>query len=123
MIMHQDLMLVILASTAFYFMMHQGSHLAYFNADFRVKLNPTLTLLMSIEQYAIPIFLIWYGFKTVWYYPLLLVAICFPGTIVLVMIEKALKLHRNAWVISIAGILLVPLLLYFMVAHINTAGS
>ena len=78
---------------------------------------------MSIEQYAIPIFLIWYGFKTVWYYPLLLVAICFPGTIVLVMIEKALKLHRNAWVISIAGILLVPLLLYFMVAHINTAGS
>jgi hypothetical protein len=47
----------------------------------------------------------------------------FPGTIVLVTIEKALRLHRNAWVISVSGILFVPVLLYFMVAHINTAGS
>ena len=77
---------------------------------------------MNIEQFAGPIFLIWYGIKTVWYYPLLLIAICFPGTIVLVTIERALKLTRNAWVISISGILFVPVLLYFMVAHINTQG-
>jgi hypothetical protein len=39
---------------------------------------------------------------------------------VLVTIERALKLTRNAWVISISGILFVPVLLYLMVAHINT---
>ena len=120
MISHQDFTLIILSSLVSYFTMHQGSHLAYVSVG--TKLNPLLTLLMNIEQFAGPIFLIWYGIKTVWYYPLLLMAICFPGTIVLVTIERALKLTRNAWVISISGILFVPVLLYLMVAHINTLG-
>jgi hypothetical protein len=122
MILHQDFTLIVLASLASYFTMHQGSHLAWLSAG-HSQLNPTLALLMSIEKYASPIFLIWYGFKTVWYNPLLLIAICFPGTIVLVTIERTLGLTRKAWVISISGILFVPVLLYFMVAHINTAGS
>lgn len=78
---------------------------------------------MTIEKYGNPLFLIWYGFKTVWYYPFLLMAICFPGTIVLVRIEQALKLTKKAWVISISGILFVPVLLYFMFAHVNTVVS
>lgn len=94
MILHQDLTLAILASLAFYFAMHQGSHLAYLSVN-RVQLNPTLSLLMSIERIAVPIFLIWYGFKTVWYYPLLLSVIIFPGAIVLVSIEKALRLTKG----------------------------
>jgi hypothetical protein len=120
---HPYLTLVILYSTASYFWMHQSSHLAYLQADFRVKLNPTLKLLMSVEQFGIPLFLIWYGFRTVWYYPFILGALGFPAAMVLVMIEKAIKLHRSAWAISISGVLFVPVLLYLMVAHINTAGS
>ncbi len=122
MILHQDFTLIILSSLAMYFSMHQGSHLAYLSVD-RAQLNPVLTLLMNIEQYAGPIFIIWYGFKTHWYYPFLLMAICLPPIIVLVSIEQALKLTRNAWVISVSGILFAPVLLYFMVAHINTVGS
>ena len=50
-------------------------------------------------------------------------AICFPPIIELVTIEQALKLTRNAWIISVSGILFVPVLLYFMFAHINTVES
>jgi hypothetical protein len=46
-----------------------------------------------------------------------------PGVIVLVYIEKAVKLTQRAWVISISGILFVPVLIYFMFAHVNTATS
>jgi hypothetical protein len=122
MIWHQDFTLIVLASLASYFTMHQGSHLAWLSAG-HAQLNPTLALLMVVEKYASPVFLIWYGWKTVWYYPLILMAICFPGTIVLVSIERALKLTQRAWVISISGILLVPVLIYFMFAHVNTLGS
>src|SRR6516162_10584157 len=122
MILHQDFTLIILASLASYFTMHQGSHLTWLSAG-HAQLNPTLALLMVVEKYASPVFLIWYGWKTVWYYPLILMAICFPGTIVLVNIEKALKLTQRAWVISISGILFVPVLYYFMLVHVSTVIS
>ena len=48
MILHQDFTLILLASLASYFSMHQGSHLAYLSAN-HTQLNPTLVLLMSIE--------------------------------------------------------------------------
>jgi hypothetical protein len=116
---HPYFVLVILYTLAFYFYMHQSSHLTHLSADPRLRLNPLLSLLMSIEQIAGLLFLVWYGYETVWYYPLLLAAIGFPGTIVLTTIERAIKLHRSAWAISISGILFVPVLLYLMVAHIN----
>lgn len=116
---HPYLVLVILYSLTFYLYMHQSSHLTYLEADPRVRLNPLLSLLMSIEQIAGLLFLVWYGYQTVWYYPLILAAIGFPCTIVLTTIERAIKLHRSAWAISISGILFVPVLLYLMVAHIN----
>jgi hypothetical protein len=64
-------------------------------------------------------FLVWYGYQTVWYYPLILAAIGFASTLVLTTIEHAIKLHRSAWAISISGILFVPVLLYLMITHIN----
>jgi hypothetical protein len=120
---HPYLTLVILYAFTFYFSMHQSSHLTYLEVDRRVWLNPRLALLMSVEQIIVVLFLIWYGYKTVWYYPFILAAIGVPMTFVLVMIEKAIKLHRSAWAISILGVFFVPMLLYLMVAHINaTAG-
>lgn len=116
---HPYLVLVILYTLAFYFYMHQTSHLAYLSADRRIRLNSFLALLMSVEQIAGLLFLVWYGYQTVWYYPLMLAAIGFPSTLVLTTIEHAIKLHRNAWVISIAGILFVPVLLYLMIVNVN----
>jgi len=100
--------------------MHQASHLAYLEADWRVKLNPYVALLMSVDRIIVVLFLVWYGYRTVWYYPFILAAIGFPATIVLTTIEHAMKLHRSAWAISILGILFVPVLLYLMISHINT---
>ena len=120
---HPYLTLVILYAFTFYFSMHQSSHLAHLDAYRRGKLNPCLALLMSIEQIIIVLFLVWYGYRTVWYYPLILAAIGLPMTFVLTAIERAMKLHRSAWAISTSGILFVPVLLYLMISNINaTAG-
>jgi hypothetical protein len=115
------LTLVRLYTLDFYFYVHQTSHLAHLRDKPRVRLNPFLALLMSIEQIAGLLFLAWYGYRTVWHYPLILVAIGFPSTLILTTIEHAMKLHRNAWVISISGIVFVPVLLYLMIANINAA--
>jgi hypothetical protein len=61
--------------------------------------------------------------QDVWYYPFLLMAVCIPGVIVLVSIEQAVRLTQRAWLISISGILFVPVLIYFMFAHVNNLGS
>jgi ppGpp synthetase/RelA/SpoT-type nucleotidyltranferase len=80
------------------------------------ELNSYLALLMSVEQIIVVLFLVWYGYRTVWYYPLVLAAIGFPMTFVLTTIERAIKLHRSAWAISISGVLFVPVLLYLMMS-------
>ena len=114
---------VILYTFTSYFSMHQSSHLAYLSADRRVRLNPCLAMLMSVEQIIVVLFLVWYGYKTVWYYPLILAAIGFPMTFVLTTIEHVMRLHRSAWAISISGVLFVPVLLYLMISHINTTAG
>lgn len=63
------------------------------------------------------------GYRTVWYYPLILAVLGFPATIVLTTIEHAMKLHRSAWAISISGVLFVPVLLYMMISHINAKAG
>ena len=60
--------------------------------------------------------------KTIWYYPIVLALIGIPTTLLLKIVEHATKLHRIAWAISITGIVVVPVLLYLMVAHINATG-
>src|SRR5580704_9198843 len=104
---HPYLTLVILYTFTFYFSMHQSSHLAHLEADRRVRLNPLLALLMSVEQLIIVLFLVWYGYRTVLYYPFILAGLGFPTTIILTTIERAMKLHRSAWAISISGVLFV----------------
>jgi hypothetical protein len=120
---HPYLTLVILYTFTSYFSMHQSSHLAYLSADRRVRLNPCLAMLMSVEQIIVVLFLVWYGYKTVWYYRLILAAIGFPMTFVLTTIEHVMRLHRSAWAISISGVLFVPVLLYLMISHINTTAG
>jgi len=120
---HPYLTLVILYTFTSYFSMHQSSPLAYLSADRRVRLNPCLAMLMSVEQIIVVLFLVWYGYKTVWYYPLILAAIGFPMTFVLTTIEHVMRLHRSAWAISISGVLFVPVLLYLMISHINTTAG
>jgi len=113
------LTLVILYTCTVYFILHQGSHLSYLDAG-RVELSPIFSLLMRIEQLAWLLVLVWYGYRTVWYYPLELAAIGVPAVLVPMAIERAIRLTRHAWAISILGTIIVPVLLYLMVVHINT---
>jgi hypothetical protein len=80
-------------------------------------------MLMSVEQIIVVLFLVWYGYRTVWYYPLILAAIGFPMTFVLIAIEHAMKLHRSAWAISISGLLFMPMLLYLMISNIDAMAG
>jgi hypothetical protein len=111
--------LVVIYSFVSYFAMHRSSHLAYLGSDPRVRLNPALVLLMRVEQLAGLGVLVWYGYHTVWYYPLILVVIGFAGTFILKAVEHLMNLHRVAWAISIFGIFAIPVLLCLMVLQIN----
>lgn len=111
--------LVVIYGFVSYFAMHHSSHLAYLGNDQRVRLNPVLVLLMRVEQLAGLGVLVWYGYRAVWYYPLILVLIGFAGAFVLKAIERLINLQRVAWAISIFGIFAIPVLLCLMVVQIN----
>jgi hypothetical protein len=111
--------LAVICSFVSYFAMHQTSHLAYLGNDPRVRLKPALVLLMRVEKLAGLGVLVWYGYHTVWYYPLILVLVGFVGTFVLKAVEHVLNLQRIAWAISIFGIVAIPVLLCLMVVQIQ----
>lgn len=100
---------------------HQASHLVWISSG-RATLNPTLLrALMVSYKYAyqwlfyLPwAFLVWYGYKTVWWYPIGAFVISVIFRLVLTAIETHTGLIKNAWAISLAGILLVPIALALM---------
>jgi hypothetical protein len=77
-----------------YFAMHRSSHLAYLQVDPRVRLNPFIVFVMRIEQFLGVVFLIWYGYMTVWYNPVILLIVAFFGTFILKAIEHTLRLQE-----------------------------
>lgn len=121
--MHWDLTLLILYGFTCHFTMHQKSHILMASVDFRVKLNELLIFVMHVERIATLLFLIWFGFRTVWYYPFILAALGYMVAFPMKIIEHTIKLHRNAWAVSISGIVFVPILLGLMVVHIINATS
>ena len=115
-----------------YFHKHQASHLAHL-AIGNAELNPFLLHLLIgsyrwVYRWLVYLpwaFLVWYGYKTVWW---LAVGAWVAGWIfqlVLVKIEMATGLTRSAWAISLVGIPVIPVLIivmYDLVAPISLAG-
>lgn len=69
---------------------------------------------------AMPIYvglLLYIGYATRWYYPLVLVFLSIPVcTLVLVKLEIALGLNKSGWAIGFVGIPSIPLLILWMIS-------
>ncbi len=98
---------------------HQASHLFYIKEGHqphygRVTLNPLLVLILWFYQIAhLPwLILIIIGYETTWYYPIIVILLSQIVRFSLVAIEMRLKI--NGALISLAGILIMPLTLYFV---------
>jgi hypothetical protein len=93
------LALVLAYATLSWFVGHQGSHLvAVSKGD--AELNPTLGLLIKLTS-SVPVYigiLVWVGYRTHWYYPLILFACGFLiRPLVFLSVERAFGWDRSAW--------------------------
>lgn len=102
-----------------YFHGHQASHLIYLKEGHqrnvgRVTLNPLLVLILWLYHIThLPwLILIFIGYKTIWYYPLIIILFSQIVRFGLVAIEMRLKI--NGAIISLVGIVVIPVTLYFV---------
>ena len=98
-----------------YFRGHQASHLAAV-ASAQAKLNPLLALVLLVYHWMFwPwLFLIWYAYKTVWWYAVAAFVIGLVFRLIWTKIEMVTGAVRNAWAISLIGIPIIPVLLILM---------
>ena len=98
-----------------YFLGHQASHLAAITVR-RAELRPRLALVLLVYRWVFfPwLFLIWYGYKTVWWYAVAAGVTGFAFRLIWTKIEMVTGAVRNAWAISLIGIPIVPVLLILM---------
>jgi hypothetical protein len=61
------------------------------------------------------LFLIWYGYKTIWWYAVGVLAIGFVFQLLWTKIGIVTGAVKNAWAISLIGIPIIPALFFFMV--------
>ena len=123
------LIMSILYGIATYFHRHQGSHLFNIKSG-KVTLNPLLVLILwSYNISFLPwLFLIFIGFKTIWYLPLIILGLSQIISLSLVSIEMKINYKNNDVIngalVSLLGIpmiplCLIPLLFLFPKALIN----
>ena len=112
-------LMIILYGISTYFHGHQGSHLTYIKEGHqrqfgRVTLNPLLILILQIYNITmLPwLVLIIIGITTVWFYPIIIILFSQIVRFSLTGIEMRLKV--NGALISLTGIFVIPVTLYFM---------
>jgi hypothetical protein len=93
---------------------HQGSHCVALHTG-RAELNPVLALIMGLESVSWVLFLVWYAYMHGALAALWLAVQSFVFWLCFVWLEGRLGLTKRAWIISLAGILLVPVLLASLV--------
>lgn len=77
-------------------------------------LQHTFPLIVGIERVLGIALLIYFGYVSQWYLALALYAIGFIGQFIVVQVEIAIGLQRQAWVISLAGLPVLPIVLIYM---------
>jgi hypothetical protein len=77
-------------------------------------LQQTFPLIVGIERMLGIALLVYLGYVSQWYLPLVLYAIGLIGQFILVRIETAIGLHKRAWAISLAGLPVLPIILVYM---------
>ena len=103
------------------FMMHQGSHMFQIKTDMRngVQYGPGLIgagllfyqIFGTLAGLAL---LAFYGYRTHWYAPIVVVAASLVGDYLIRRIEIATGLMpKKAWIFSLMGFIVIPISLFF----------
>lgn len=96
-----------------YFLGHQMSHVAY--ASQGLGSMPAYLPFFGLSARILGVvFLIYFGYKSHWYLPVVLYALGYVGQAAIIWIEVKIGLRQYAWAISLAGVLVMPLLLAYM---------
>ncbi len=93
---------------------HQVGHIECLKIG-RATLNPWLVTPMALAISVGFLFLIWYGYQTHWYYAVFLVCFSLLVRQFLMMIERRVGLTEQASMISIPGIVIVPVAVAWLV--------
>lgn len=112
--------MAILYGIAIYFHRHQGSHLAYIKIG-EVTLNPILVFILWVYNITfLPwLALIFIGYKNNWKLPLIILLCAQIISMVLVSLEIKLNLQKNAALISLFGIFVIPISLILLIVLSN----
>jgi hypothetical protein len=94
---------------AWWFAGHQTMHLQLIKKN-AVSLNIHLAFLMRITSDFTLYLLIWIAYKEPWYSVLLMFAIGFAIRIMMIQVEKLMNLENNQTIVSIWGIVAIPVL-------------
>jgi hypothetical protein len=99
-----------------YFYGHQGSHIAAVMQQ-GVKLNRYLLIVLLVYNWLFLnyVFIVWYGYKTVWWYAVSVFVVSQILRLVWTKIEIETGALKEAWVISLIGIPTIPILLLIMI--------
>jgi hypothetical protein len=109
--------LTTLFSFCAWFIGHQASHCAAYQAG-NVELSHPITFIMGLETFFGLIFLAWFAYMDGISHAASLFALSFVVRIALVKLENVLGLTQKAWAISLSGIVAVPALLISLVTLI-----
>src|SRR5437879_537507 len=110
-------LITVMYSIVAYLHGHQGSHLVAIKSG-QATLNPILLGILRGYNWLLfmPwLFLIWYGYKTVWWYAVGAFVIAWVFRLLWTKIGVVTGAIKNAWAISLVGIPIIPVLLLVMV--------
>jgi hypothetical protein len=103
---------------------HQGSHLVAIKFG-TAALNPMLLVVLLVYNWLffVPwLLLIWYGYKTVWWYAVRAFLVSWVFRLIWTKIAMITGLVKNAWALSLIGIPAIPALLLYM-AELTTGAA
>lgn len=117
------ILITILYGFSSYFHRHQGSHLLAIR-DGKASLNPILIRIMQAFNLTfLPWFLmLWVAFETVWYYPILIILFSQIISFGLVFIETKFNLAKSAWLISLIGVVVIPVCLLIIILIVSSGS-
>ncbi|CAM8393625.1 hypothetical protein MCEMHM7_01072 [Candidatus Methylopumilus planktonicus] len=108
------LLMSILYGIAAYFHRHQGTHLTQIKSR-QVTLNPVLVFILWFYNITfLPwLALIYIGYKTIWYYPVIILFLSQFVSFLSISLER--KFNWNGALISLTGVVLIPIVLILLI--------
>ncbi len=98
----------------YFFLGHQMTNVIYATRGLATH-PPFLPFFAGAARVLGAAFLLYFAYKSHWYFALILYLMGFVGQFVLVRIEMAFGFQKQAWAISLIGVLVLPIVLSYMI--------